>query len=216
MAAILARNKTGRGQHIDCSLLDSQIATLANIGSNYLIAGQEATRMGTSHPSIVPYQVLPSSDSHIMIGAGNDGQFKILCNVLGLDELVNDPRFKTNRDRVRSRTELIALLTERLKTKPNKEWLQRLEGRGIPFAPINNIAQTFEHPQVLARDMIQTVDHPKAGKIQLAGIPVKYSDTKPTIRLPPPCLGEHTEQVLKDVLGYDEETIQNLKDTNSV
>ncbi|KAG0255124.1 hypothetical protein BG011_005316 [Mortierella polycephala] len=216
MAAIIARYRTGRGQHIDCSLLDSQVVTLANIGSSYLIAGQEAKRMGTSHPSIVPYQVLPSRDSHIMIGAGNDGQFKILCSVLGLEELCENPAYKSNTDRVRNRKELIKILTERLKTKNNDEWLKALEGRGIPFAPINNIAQTFAHPQVVARDMIQEIEHPKAGKIKLAGPAVKYSETMPSIRIPPPLLGQHTEEVLRDVLGYGEERIRELKQSKVV
>ncbi|KAG0367679.1 hypothetical protein BGZ54_003475 [Gamsiella multidivaricata] len=216
MAAILARQRTGRGQHIDCSLLDSQVVTLANIASSYLVAGQEAKRMGTSHPSIVPYQVLPSKDSHIMIGAGNDGQFKILCSVLGLDSLCENPAYKTNMDRVRNRKELIAILTERLKTKSNEEWLKALDGRGIPFAPINNIAQTFAHPQVVARDMIQEIEHPKAGKIKLAGPAVKYSETKPSIRIPPPLLGQHTDEILRDVLEYDEERIYELKEKKAV
>ncbi|KAG0312937.1 hypothetical protein BGZ99_009197 [Dissophora globulifera] len=211
MAALLARYRTGRGQHIDCSLIDTQVATLANIGSSYLIAGQEAKRMGTAHPSIVPYQVLPSKDSHIMIGAGNDGQFQILCSVLGLDSLCEDPAYKTNKDRVRHRKELISILTERLKTKSNDEWIKALEGRGIPFAPINNIAQTFAHPQVVAREMIQEIDHPKAGTIKMAGPAVKYSDTKPSIRIPPPVLGQHTDEVLTDMLGYDQEQIQKLR-----
>ncbi|KAF8942058.1 hypothetical protein BGZ47_006919 [Haplosporangium gracile] len=216
MAALLARHKTGRGQHIDCSLLDAQVVTLANIASSYLIAGQEAKRMGTSHPSIVPYQVLPSRDSHIMIGAGNDGQFKILCSVLQLPELSESPAFKTNMDRVRNRKALITILTERLQTRDNAYWLSQLEGKGIPFAPINNIAQTFEHPQVIARDMIQEIEHPKAGKIKLTGPAVKYSETKPSIRIPPPLLGQHTEEILKDVLGYDDERIRDLKDNRAV
>ncbi|KAF9951613.1 hypothetical protein BGZ70_000909, partial [Mortierella alpina] len=216
MAAIVARYRTGRGQHLDCSLLDSQVVTLANIASSYLIAGQEAQRMGTSHPSIVPYQVLPSQDSHIMIGAGNDGQCRILCSVLGLESLCENPLFRTNQDRVQHRKELIEILTARLQTKKNEEWLKALEGRGIPFAPINNIQQTFEHPQVVARDMIQEIEHPKAGKIKVTGPAVKYSDTKPSIRLPPPLLGQHTEEILRDVLGYDEARIRELKEKKAV
>ncbi|KAF9987265.1 hypothetical protein BGZ75_000877 [Mortierella antarctica] len=216
MAAIVARYRTGRGQHLDCSLLDSQVVTLANIASSYLIAGQEAQRMGTSHPSIVPYQVLPSQDSHIMIGAGNDGQFKILCSVLGLESLCENPLFRTNKDRVQHRKELIEILTERLQTKKNAEWLRALEGRGIPFAPINNIQQTFEHPQVVAREMIQEIEHPKAGRIKVTGPAVKYSDTKPSIRLAPPLLGQHTEEILRDVLEYDEARIRELKEKKAV
>ncbi|KAF9969799.1 hypothetical protein BGZ73_007678 [Actinomortierella ambigua] len=210
MAALLSRAKTGRGQHIDCSLLDSQIATLANIASSYLIAEKEAQRWGTSHPSIVPYQVLPSRDSHIMIGAGNDHQFKILCRVLGLEHLPNDDRFKTNSDRVKHREPLIEILTKQLATQDNQYWLDALEGQGIPFAPINNIAQTFTHPQVVARGMIHEIEHPSAGKIKLVGIPVKYSDSKPSVRLPPPMLGQHTQEVLREVLKYDDNKVKSL------
>ncbi|KAG0221942.1 hypothetical protein BGX31_009462 [Mortierella sp. GBA43] len=216
LAALFARNRTGRGQHVDCSLLESQVATLANIGSSYLIAGKEAKRMGTAHPSIVPYQVLQTRDSHIMIGAGNDGQFRTLCKVMQLDTLADDPRYKTNRDRVMNREELIMTLTNRLKSENNSFWIKSLEGKGVPFAPINNIEQTFQHPQVLARGMVQEVEHPKAGKIKVAGTPVKYSDTKPTIRSPPPLLGQHTEEVLMGVLGYDGGKIQNLKELNAI
>ncbi|KAF9537899.1 hypothetical protein EC957_007525 [Mortierella hygrophila] len=216
MAALLARHRTGRGQHVDCSLLESQVATLANIGSSYLIAGKEAKRMGTAHPSIVPYQVLQTRDSHIMIGAGNDGQFRTLCKVLQLDSLSDNPLYKTNRDRVQNRDELIRILTNRLQTEKNTFWLKALEGKGVPFAPINNIGQTFSHPQVLARGMVHEVEHVKAGKIKLIGMPVKYSDTKPTIRTAPPLLGEHTDQVLSSVLGYKDDKIRNLKTSHSI
>lgn len=172
--------------------------------------------MGTAHPSIVPYQVLQTRDSHIMIGAGNDGQFRTLCKVMQLDSLSENPKFKTNRDRVANRDELIRILTNRLKSENNKFWLKALEGRGVPFAPINNIAQTFSHPQVLARNMIHEIEHPKAGKIKLCGTPVKYSHTKPSIRTPPPLLGQHTDEVLKDLMGYDSDKIQSLKDSKSI
>ncbi|KAG0282393.1 hypothetical protein BGZ96_000528 [Linnemannia gamsii] len=216
LAALLARHRTGRGQHVDCSLLESQVATLANIGSSYLIAGKEAKRMGTAHPSIVPYQVLQTRDSHIMIGAGNDGQFRTLCKVLQLDSLSDNPLYKTNRDRVQNRDDLIRILTNRLQTEKNTFWLKALEGKGVPFAPIHNIGQTFSHPQVLARGMVHEVEHVKAGKIKLIGMPVKYSDTKPTIRTAPPLLGEHTEQVLSSMLGYGDDKIRDLKVTCAI
>ncbi|KAF9434938.1 hypothetical protein BGZ76_007157 [Entomortierella beljakovae] len=197
LAALFARNRTGLGQHVDCSLLESQVATLANIGSSFLIAGKEAKRMGTAHPSIVPYQVLQTRDSHIMIGAGNDGQFRTLCKVLQLDSLADNPLFNTNRNRVANRNELITSMTNRLKSENNSFWLKALEGKGVPFAPINNIEQTFQHPQVIARGMIQEIEHPKAGKIKLTGIPVKYSSTKP-------------------ILGYSSHKIQSLKESSAI
>ncbi|KAF8938703.1 hypothetical protein BGZ58_000309 [Dissophora ornata] len=192
------------------------VAVTANIGSSYLIAGKEASRMGTAHPSIVPYQVLQTRDSHIMIGAGNDGQFRTLCKVLQLDSLADNPLYKTNRDRVANRQDLIQIMTNRLKSENNQFWLRALEGKGVPFAPINNIGQTFGHPQVLARSMVQEIRHPKAGKIKVAGTPVKCSHTKPSIRTPPPLLGEHTDEVLKSILGYDSSRIQNLNETKAI
>lgn len=211
LAALIKRGVTGKGQWIDCSLIESQVASLANIASNYLIGGREAKRMGTSHPSIVPYQVLPTKDSFVMIGAGNDGQFAKLCTRLGLDHLLQDEKFKTNPDRVRHRKELIQILSDRLTQESTAHWLEQLTGAGFPFAPINNIQQTFEHPQVVARGLVQQVEHERAGTINLVGPPVKYSDFKPTIRLPPPVLGAHTDQVLSQVLNYTPEQIHALR-----
>ncbi len=169
MAALLSRMRTNQGQRIDCSLIDCQVASLANIGSNYLIANQEAKRMGTSHPSIVPYQRFKTKDDYIMIGAGNNGQFKILCNTIKKEELLQDERFKTNSDRVKNQKKLINLLQDKFIENDTEYWLSIFSDKGIPFAPINNIKKTFEHPQVIARRMIQEVDHPKAGKIKLTG-----------------------------------------------
>ncbi|CAG8667309.1 14764_t:CDS:2, partial [Racocetra fulgida] len=197
----------------DCSLIECQVASLANIASNYLISNQEAKRMGTSHPSIVPYQIFPTKDGFIMIGAGNDKQFKILCNTIDIDELINDPRFTTNSDRVFHRKELISLLEEKFLNETTDHWLSLLSDKEIPFAPINNIQQTFEHPQILARGMIQEVDHPKAGKIKLTGIPVKYSRETLKIRSPPPTLGQHTREILTNLLHYTNEKIDLLNET---
>ncbi|CAG8569880.1 11981_t:CDS:2, partial [Diversispora eburnea] len=147
MAALLSRTKTNFGQWIDCSLIESQIASLANIASNYLISNGEAVRMGTSHPSIVPYQVFPTKDSFIMIGAGNDRQFKILCQTINQENLLQDSRFKTNASRVQHRKELISLLKSKFQEEDTDHWLEKFFDKGIPFAPINNIQKTFEHPQ---------------------------------------------------------------------
>jgi succinate--hydroxymethylglutarate CoA-transferase len=211
MASIIRRATTGLGQHIDCSLLDCQVASLANIASNYLVGNQEAQRMGTSHPSIVPYQVMPTKNSFVMIGAGNDGQFAKLCKAINREDLLQDTRFTTNGDRVKHRVELIKYLEDRLTEEDTEHWLEKLNGAGFPFAPINNIEQTFHHPQVLARGMIQEVDHQRAGKIKVVGIPVKYSESKPTIRLPPPVLGQHTNEILETVLGYKQTKISELR-----
>ncbi|KAJ2957868.1 hypothetical protein NQZ79_g6463 [Umbelopsis isabellina] len=211
MASIIRRATTGLGQHIDCSLLDCQVASLANIASNYLVGNQEAQRMGTSHPSIVPYQVMPTKNSFVMIGAGNDGQFAKLCKSINREELLLDPRFKTNGERVKHRVELLKLLEDRLTQEDTEHWLEALTGSGIPFAPINNIEQTFHHPQVLARDMVQEVDHPRAGKIKVIGIPVKYSESKPSIRLAPPVLGQHTNEILEGILGYSSAKVSELR-----
>ncbi|CAG8664883.1 10407_t:CDS:2 [Cetraspora pellucida] len=215
MAALISRSKTNLGQRIDCSLIECQVASLANIASNYLISNQEAKRMGTSHPSIVPYQVFPTKDGFIMIGAGNDKQFKILCNIIDRDELMNDPRFATNSDRVLHRKELVSLLEERFKNETTDHWLSLLFDKEIPFGPINNIQRTFEHPQILARGMIQEVDHPKAGKIKLTGIPVKYSKEDLKIRSPPPTLGQHTREILSNLLHYTNEQIAILEENDT-
>ncbi|CAG8656753.1 34324_t:CDS:2 [Gigaspora margarita] len=211
MAALISRSKTNLGQRIDCSLIECQVASLVNIASNYLISNQEAKRMGTSHPSIVPYQVFPTKNGFIMIGAGNDKQFKILCHTIDKVEFLNDSRFTTNSDRVLHRKELISLLEQRFKDETTEHWLSLLFDKEIPFAPINNIKQTFEHPQILAREMIQEVDHPKAGKIKLTGIPVKYSREALKVRLPPPTLGQHTHEILSDLLHYTNQKIDDLK-----
>ncbi|ORZ20759.1 CoA-transferase family III domain-containing protein [Absidia repens] len=216
LAALIQRGVTGVGQRIDCSLLDSQVASLANIASNYLIGGREAKRMGTSHPSIVPYEVFPTADSYMMIGAGNDGQFVKFCNRVGLSHLLEDDRFKTNKDRVQHRHELVKMIRETLTKEKNDHWLEKLNGAGFPFAPINNIQQTFEHPQLKARGLVQEIDHERAGKIKVVGPPVKYSGFKQNIRLPPPLLGAHTNEVLESVLGYDSKKIDALRADGSI
>ncbi|KAJ1914083.1 hypothetical protein H4219_004937 [Mycoemilia scoparia] len=210
MAALLARQRTKRGQHLDLSLLESQVASLANIGSNYLIGGKEAVRWGTQHPSIVPYRTFETKNGAVCLGGGNDSQFKVLVTRLDLGHLADDPRFSQNKDRVKNRDDLSELLEQRISQMTVSEVLEKMEGSGLPYAPLNNMKGTFDHPQVRARGMVQTIDHVATGPIDLVGPAVKYSETKAKIRMPPPLLGHHTEQVLSDVLGYDKEQIEKV------
>ncbi|KAH9180467.1 CAIB/BAIF family enzyme [Lactarius sanguifluus] len=219
MAALISRQKTGKGVWIDCNLFESQahqIAGLANIASNYLIAGKEARRHGTAHPSIVPYQVFPCKDGHILIGAGNDKQFKLFADkVLSQPELANDTRFSTNGARVANRELLVKIITDTLMQNSLSHWLKLFDGLGVPYGPINSIQQTFEHPQAIARGVVVEVEHPRAGKIKLVGPAVTYNGKKMPVNRPPPWLSEHTDEVLSE-LGYDVERISHLRENGIV
>ncbi|KAJ7134478.1 CAIB/BAIF family enzyme [Mycena epipterygia] len=211
MAALLSRQQTGAGVWIDCNLFETQIAGLANIASNYLIAGTEASRHGTAHPSVVPYQVFPCRDGFLMIGAGNNKQFAILADkVLGDPALAADARFATNEARVANRAELIRIITDVLMQNDREHWLARFTGLGVPFGPINNIQQTFAHPQAVARGMTVEVEHPRAGKIKLVAPAVSYNGEKMKVRRPPPWLSEHTDEVMQE-LGYSVEQVRGLR-----
>jgi crotonobetainyl-CoA:carnitine CoA-transferase CaiB-like acyl-CoA transferase len=202
-AALFAREKTGIGQHINLSLLETQVAALINMASSYLISGEIPRRWGTAHESIVPYQGFEVEGKYIVITAGNDRLWANLCNALGAPELIDDPRFRTNPLRVENREECISILTSILQTKTAEEWVEYLNAEGVPCAPINTMDEVFKDPQVLHRNMLVEIDHPSAGKIKMTGIPVKYSDTEATIRRAPPRLGEHTDEILSELLGYD-------------
>ncbi len=210
-AALYAREKTGRGQRIDLSLLETQVSALVNIASSYLISGAIPRRWGTAHETIVPYQGFETKDKYVIVAVGNDPLWVRFCRVIGAPELAEDPRFKTNPLRVKNRSECIAILAPILKTRTRDDWVQRLNEDAIPCAPINTMDEVFENPQVLHRNMLVEVDHPKAGKIKLVGIPVKYSESNATIRRPPPVLGEHTYEILGEILGYDSRQIEELK-----
>ena len=211
MAALLWRERSGRGQYIDCSLLDIQVAALANIASNYLVAGQEAKRWGTAHESIVPYQVFHTRDHPIAIAAANQKLWENFCKALDKEEWLQDQRFTSNPKRVENRDAIIPLIAGVLAGKNCDEWMKRLVAASVPCGPVNNMERLFSDPQVLHRNMIADVPHPTIGSLRLCGIPIKYSETPNTIRLPPPLAGEHTDEILKEVLGYGPDEIKDLK-----
>ena len=210
-AALYAREKTGRGQRIDLSLLETQVSALVNIASSYLVSGEIPRRWGTAHETIVPYQGFETKDKYVIVAVGNDQLWIKFCKVLGRPELAQDPRFKTNPLRVQNRKECIGILAPIMKTRNRDEWVELLNREAIPCAPINTMDEVFSNPQVLHRKMLAEIEHPTAGKIKLAGIPVKYSEAEASIRRPPPLLGQHTAEILSEVLEYDAARIEKLK-----
>ena len=199
LAALQARTLTGRGQQLDIALFDSQLGWLANVASNYLISGKLPKRHGNAHPNIVPYQSFQASDGWFAIAVGNDRQFGRLCEVIGRLDLANDERFAKNSARVQNREELIGLLKSIFLMRPVSEWLSALDEAEIPCGPINTFEQVFSMPQVQERGMLVKMDHPTIGELPLVGSPLKFSDTPVQYRLPPPLMGEHTEEVLREL-----------------
>jgi formyl-CoA transferase len=198
LAALQARSQTGRGQYLDISLFDSQVGMLANVASNYLISGNLPKRYGNAHANIVPYQSFRASDGWFVIAVGNDRQFAKMCEVIGKTELARDSRFTENAGRVEHREALIACLQPILLTRTVVDWLSALETAGIPCGPINTLDKVFAEPQVGARGMLILMKHPGIGQLPLVGSPLKFSDTPVEYKLPPPRLGEHTDEILKE------------------
>ena len=211
LAALFDRQRTGNGQRIDISLLDSQVAWLANVGSNYLISGQKPHRYGNAHPNIVPYQTFKASDGYFALGIGNDNQWKQFCERTGKPEWAQDIRFSTNASRVKHRKTLVPLLEQLFLQSEVAHWLSILEAVGVPCGPINSIDQVLDDPQVLAREMVIQVPHPSAGSIRMVASPLKIPTAPVVVRFPPPMLGEHTEQILHDLLGVNQTGIDELR-----
>ncbi len=214
-AALRARETTGIGQRVDASLLTSAVAWLANVGQSHLVSNMPARRYGNAHASIVPYQVFKARDQHITIGAGNDRQFRSLCEVLERPDIAEDERFSTNPLRVEHRDALVDLLQSVFKTRDAEDWLDGCYRAGIPSGRINTVEQVFSHPQVLARDMLVEIAHPEAGLLKMAGIPYELSDTPASIRLAPPTLGQHTAEVLREI-GRSDDDIRNLRESGVI
>ncbi len=210
VSALYHRQATGRGQYIDMSLLDVGVASMANIASAYLGAGVIAKRNGGVHPSVVPSQVFLCKDGYVMVAAGNDGQFAKLCEAGGRADLVSDPRFTVNSARVKNREALRPLLDEMFLQHPVSWWNPRLAEAGVPCAPINDIAQVFEDPQVQHRGLRVEMPDPAAGKAAFVASPLRFSESSVEYQLPPPLLGEHNQVVFKDLLGMTPEEIARL------
>ena len=210
--ALYHREKTGRGQKIDLSLFESQVATLFNLSSTYLISGKIPQRMGLAHATIVPYQGFKTKDEeYILVAVTSEKMWEEFCYLMGIPEFIHDPRFDVNKKRVINRDELIPMLEEKIAARDSDEWLSAFKKVNIPCGRVNTMDRVFNHPQIKPRNMVVEVKHPTADKIKLVGIPVKYSETPGSIRLPPPLLGEHTEDILSDLLGYSHEGIDELR-----
>jgi len=210
-SSLLWRERSGKGQYLDISLLDAQVSGLANIASNYLVAGKEAKRWGTAHESIIPYQVFQTADRPIAIAVANQKLWVNFCKLVGKEDWLNDPRFESNPKRVENRDVLIPLIEKMFLQKTCDEWMELLVGAAIPCGPVNDMQHLFADPQVKHRNMIAEVPHPTIGTLRLAGLPIKYSETPGKIRRHPPLLGEHTDEVLAKVLGYSSDQIESLK-----
>lgn len=211
LAALAHRDQSGGGQHIDMALLDVQVACLANQAMNYLTTGTPPKRLGNAHPNIVPYQDFPTADGDFILTVGNDGQFRKFAEVAGQPQWADDPRFATNKQRVAHRAELIPLIRQATVFKTTAEWVAELERAGVPCGPINDLAQMFQDPQVVARGLKVDVPHPLAGSVPQVASPIRLSETPVEYRRAPPLLGEHTEAVLRDVLGLDAGAVQVLR-----
>ncbi len=214
-AALLERTVSGEGQKLDISLYDSAVSSLVNIASNYLMSGNIPGRLGNHHANIVPYQTFPTSDGEMVIAVGNDRQFKMLCELIDRPELADDERFKTNSDRVSHRDTLVPMLNEAFMKKPTSYWQKQCETANIPCGPIQNLQQVANDPQLKAREMFITKEHPIAGEVKLVGSPLKLSKTPVQYDLHPPVAGEHTEEILAS-LGYDAGEIKVFKENNII
>jgi glutaryl-CoA transferase len=215
-AALIHQARTGEGQAIDMALFDCQAAALANQAMNYLAGGMVPTRLGNAHPNIVPYQVFETADGHLILAIANDGQFKRFCKAADLNHLNNDPRYATNASRVEQREELIALLKPTLARRSSAAWIALLEEANVPCGPINGVDQVFADPQAVARGLTVAMTHSTAGSLNLAASPLRLEKTPPEYRQAPPLLGEHTHQILSQILMLGAAEIDALARTGIV
>jgi crotonobetainyl-CoA:carnitine CoA-transferase CaiB-like acyl-CoA transferase len=211
LAALRHRDATGRGQMIDMALLDTQVSWLVNEGLNYLVSGQVPRRLGNAHPNIVPYQVFSAADGYLILAVGNDTQFRRFCEFAGCAALADDPRFATNPARVRNRGELIPVLRGIISAQPRDHWLQGLEKAGVPSGPVNTLDQVFADPQVIARGLRLDLPHQVGVPAPSIASPIRMSETPPSYRRAPPALGQHTAEILGELLGLSAADIDALR-----
>ena len=216
LAALYARERTGEGQYIDMALLDSQIALLSYTASNFFVSGQIPTRHGNAHPNIVPYQSFKARDRQFVFAAGNDGQWEKFCHAIERPQWISDQRFSTNSARVLNRELVVNTLNDLFGTRDADHWLELCEQIGLPAGPINTIDRVFADPQVKSREMRVTAQHSQDGTVSLINSPLRIPTTPISIRRAPPTLGEHTEDVLNELLGYDKASISALRDEGIV
>jgi crotonobetainyl-CoA:carnitine CoA-transferase CaiB-like acyl-CoA transferase len=217
LGALAHRERSGEGQHLDIALFDVQVASLANQALSYLVSGVSPVRMGNAHTAIVPYQAFETADGHIILAVGNDGQFVRFCDVAGRPDLPADPRFTLNRDRVRNREILVPVIADIIKARTTRAWIEVLEAAAVPCGPINTIAEVFEEPQAKARGLLNpALPHASGGTVPGVASPLRFSKTPVNDTVAPPVLGQHTREVLADVLGLDEDEIATLLTSGAV
>jgi len=218
LSALRVRDRTGEGQYLDVSMLDGSVSWMTYVAGNYFATGRVPPKMGSAHPSIVPYQAFVAGDGKgVLIAAGNDRLWALLCQGMGLgDDVKDDPRYARGEKRVENRGVLIPFLEEEFRKRPRDDWLEALRAVGFPCAPVYTIDETFADPQVLHREMLAEMEHPVAGTVKQVGPALKFSETPCAMGAPPPTLGEHTEEVLKSLAGYSDEEIENLRQAGAI
>ncbi|MBN2259346.1 MAG: CoA transferase [Clostridiales bacterium] len=212
LAALRYRDETGIGQKVDVAMLDSQLAILENAVARFTVLGEIPTPKGNRHPSIVPFEPFEANNGEIMIAVGNDALWAKFCKVTDLENLIDDEKYKINPLRSENYASLRPLIAEKIKMKSVEEWIELLNDGGVPNGPINTVDKVMKDPQILARDMVKEIIHPKAGKLKMPGVPIKMSETQGDIRMPSPILGQHTNEILKELLDMDEDEVVKLKE----